>query len=107
MKIKVLSSIAALSACALVSSNASAEDRSKDFKRWSVSAGWLHVMPQGKPNIMSINTAAKNGEYGIAAGAVEHGDENVIVPIHGLEHWQCLPLVRTTISLIVFLPQVQ
>ena len=31
------------------------------FKRFSVSAGWLHVMPQGKANPFNINTIAKNG----------------------------------------------
>lgn len=34
---------------------------SGEFKRWSVSAGWLHVMPQGKANTFNINTAAKEG----------------------------------------------
>ena len=28
-----------------------------NFKRFSVSAGWLHVMPQGKANPFNINTA--------------------------------------------------
>ncbi|WP_228198486.1 OmpW/AlkL family protein [Acinetobacter radioresistens] len=32
-----------------------------EFKRFSVSAGWLHVMPQGKANPFNINTAAANG----------------------------------------------
>ena len=31
------------------------------FKRFSVSAGWLHVMPQGKANPFNINTNVKNG----------------------------------------------
>lgn len=31
------------------------------FKRFSVSAGWLHVMPQGKANPFNINTAVQNG----------------------------------------------
>jgi outer membrane protein len=30
----------------------------EDFKRFSVSAGWLHVMPQGKANSFNINTMA-------------------------------------------------
>ncbi|PUV01499.1 hypothetical protein DCD76_09850 [Acinetobacter baumannii] len=30
-------------------------------KRFSVSAGWLHVMPQGKANPFNINTSVKNG----------------------------------------------
>ncbi|WP_227542867.1 OmpW/AlkL family protein [Acinetobacter chinensis] len=32
-----------------------------EFKRFSVSAGWLHVMPQGKANPFNINTAVENG----------------------------------------------
>ena len=32
-----------------------------NFKRFSVSAGWLHVMPQGKANPFNINTAVENG----------------------------------------------
>ena len=32
-----------------------------EFKRFSVSAGWLHVMPQGNTNTFNINTAAKEG----------------------------------------------
>ena len=32
-----------------------------NFKRFSVSAGWLHVMPQGKANPFNINTAVANG----------------------------------------------
>jgi len=31
------------------------------FKRFSVSAGWLHVMPQGKANPFNINTAVPKG----------------------------------------------
>ncbi len=31
------------------------------FKRFSVSAGWLHVMPQGKPNDIKINTVVDEG----------------------------------------------
>lgn len=37
-----------------------------NFKRWAVSAGWLHVMPQGKANNMNINTAVQEGgNYGV------------------------------------------
>ena len=37
-----------------------------EFKRFSVSAGWMHVMPQGKANPFNINTAVKpNKQYGI------------------------------------------
>ena len=32
-----------------------------DFKRFSVSAGWLHVMPQGKANPFNITTPIENG----------------------------------------------
>lgn len=33
----------------------------QEFKRFAVSAGWLHVMPQGKANSFNINTNVKNG----------------------------------------------
>lgn len=33
------------------------------FKRFSVSAGWLHAMPQGNANPFQIGTSAKNGSY--------------------------------------------
>lgn len=37
-----------------------------DFKRWAVSVGWLHVMPQGSANSTNINTAVENGgNYGV------------------------------------------
>ncbi len=32
-----------------------------EFKRFSVSAGWLHVMPQGKANPFNIDTVVANG----------------------------------------------
>lgn len=32
-----------------------------DFKRWSVSAGWMHVMPQGKANPFNVNTSVAEG----------------------------------------------
>lgn len=32
-----------------------------NFKRFSVSAGWLHVMLQGKANPFNINTGVKEG----------------------------------------------
>ncbi|MEN4983127.1 OmpW/AlkL family protein [Acinetobacter modestus] len=35
------------------------------FKRFSVSAGWLHAMPQGKPNGVNINTSVKKGDYAV------------------------------------------
>lgn len=35
--------------------------QAQDYKRFSVSAGWLHVMPQGKANPFNINTGVKNG----------------------------------------------
>uniref|UniRef100_UPI00300A5655 OmpW/AlkL family protein n=1 Tax=Acinetobacter ursingii TaxID=108980 RepID=UPI00300A5655 len=39
---------------------------SGEFKRWAVSAGWLHVMPQGKANTTHINTAVEEGgNYGV------------------------------------------
>lgn len=33
----------------------------QEYKRFSVSAGWLHVMPQGKANPFNIDTRVKNG----------------------------------------------
>lgn len=33
------------------------------FKRFSVSAGWLHAAPQGSANPLNNSTAAKNGSY--------------------------------------------
>ncbi|ENV34040.1 OmpW/AlkL family protein [Acinetobacter gerneri] len=50
---------AALPAAILLSTNlAHAEG---DFKRWSVSAGWMHVMPQGKANPFNVNTSVAEG----------------------------------------------
>lgn len=40
------------------------------FKRFSVSAGWLHAAPQGKANALNNSTAAKNGDYKV-------GDVNI------------------------------
>ena len=38
----------------------------EEFKRFSVSAGWMHVMPQGKANPFNINTAVNpKKQYGI------------------------------------------
>lgn len=39
-----------------------------NFKRWAVSAGWLHVMPQGKANSTQINTAVtEGGNYAVGS----------------------------------------
>ncbi|MDQ9010001.1 OmpW family outer membrane protein [Acinetobacter gerneri] len=56
---------AALPAAILLSTNlAHAEG---DFKRWAVSAGWLHVMPQGNANSTNISTAVEEGgNYGVS-----------------------------------------
>ncbi|WP_347019872.1 OmpW/AlkL family protein [Acinetobacter calcoaceticus] len=56
MKKRVIK-IAILSSLSVITSMSYAEG----FKRFSVSAGWLHVMPQGKANPFNINTAVKNG----------------------------------------------
>ncbi|OTG67903.1 hypothetical protein B9T25_07950 [Acinetobacter sp. ANC 4470] len=42
------------------------------FKRFSVSAGWLHVMPQGKANPFNINTAVAKGTKS-TVGAISAG----------------------------------
>lgn len=54
---KIVIKIAILSSLSVITSMSYAEG----FKRFSVSAGWLHVMPQGKANPFNINTAVKNG----------------------------------------------
>jgi outer membrane protein W len=47
------------------------------FKRFAVSAGWLHVMPQGKPNNLNINTAVPPGrETGVGEINVSDITEN-------------------------------
>jgi len=56
MKKRVIK-IAILSSLSVITSMSYAQE----FKRFSVSAGWLHVMPQGKANPFNINTAVKNG----------------------------------------------
>jgi len=56
MKKRVIK-IAIVSSLSVITSMSYAEG----FKRFSVSAGWLHVMPQGKANLFNINTAVKNG----------------------------------------------
>ncbi len=55
MKKRVIK-IAILSSLSVITSMSYAQE----FKRFSVSAGWLHVMPQGKANPFNINTAVKN-----------------------------------------------
>lgn len=40
--------------------------QAEEHKRFSVSAGWLHVMPQGSANPINIHTQVKNGgNYGV------------------------------------------
>lgn len=52
---------AVLPVAILLSANLAYAD-SSNFKRWAVSAGWLHVMPQGNANPININTAVVEGE---------------------------------------------
>lgn len=41
---------------------------STNFKRWAVSAGWMHVMPQGKANFTHVTTAVEEGgSYGVGS----------------------------------------
>ncbi|ENV34446.1 OmpW/AlkL family protein [Acinetobacter gerneri] len=35
------------------------------FKRFSISAGWLHAAPQGDPNGVNINTVVSKGDYAV------------------------------------------
>ncbi|CAM4311687.1 OmpW family protein [Acinetobacter pragensis] len=51
-----------------------------NFKRFSVSAGWLHVMPQGKANPFNINTAVKNGTVATVGSISEGAFVNSIDP---------------------------
>ena len=44
-----------------------------NFKRFSVSAGWLHVMPQGKANPFNINTSVANGTQAKVGSISEEG----------------------------------
>ncbi|MEN3978283.1 OmpW family outer membrane protein [Acinetobacter sp. CWB-B33] len=50
------------------------------FKRFSVSAGWLHVMPQGKANPFNINTAVKKGTVATVGSISEGAFVNSIDP---------------------------
>lgn len=43
-----------------------------EHKRFSVSAGWLHVMPQGKANPFNINTVVKKGTVS-TVGSISEG----------------------------------
>lgn len=41
---------------------------SVNHKRWAVSAGWMHVMPQGKANSTHVTTAVEEGgSYGVGS----------------------------------------
>ncbi|TCM60032.1 outer membrane protein [Acinetobacter calcoaceticus] len=55
MLIKKIICIAPLSLCINTS-------YAEDFKRFSVSAGWIHVMPQGSANPININTPVRDGK---------------------------------------------
>lgn len=50
------------------------------FKRFSVSAGWLHVMPQGKANPFNINTMVQNGQKATVGTLSRKGFLNSIDP---------------------------
>lgn len=51
-----------------------------NFKRFSVSAGWLHVMPQGKANPFNINTAVKKGTVSTVGSISESAFVNSLDP---------------------------
>ena len=53
-----------------------------NFKRFSVSAGWLHVMPQGKANPFNINTAVANGRGLLQVGCLESSQAKASVFIN-------------------------
>ena len=51
----------------LLSANLAYAD-SVNYKRWAVSAGWMHVMPQGKANSTHVTTAVEEGgSYGVGS----------------------------------------
>ncbi len=55
----------------LLSTNLAYAD-STNFKRWAVSAGWMHVMPQGKANSTHVTTAVEEGgSYGVGHYGVQ------------------------------------
>ncbi|OTG68111.1 hypothetical protein B9T25_05305 [Acinetobacter sp. ANC 4470] len=58
----IMSSLAALPAISYADSPYFSLKDGDGFKRFSVSIGALHVMPQGKAQPFQINTAVKNGE---------------------------------------------
>ena len=47
--------------CSLIGVTCISAVHAADFKRFSVSAGWLHVMPQGKANPFDISTSVPSG----------------------------------------------
>ena len=58
----IMSSLAALPAISHADSPYFSLQDGDGFKRFSVSVGALHVMPQGKAQPFQVNTAVKNGE---------------------------------------------
>ena len=57
----------ALPVACLLSVNLAYAD-STNYKRWAVSAGWMHVMPQGKANSTHVTTSVKEGgSYGVGS----------------------------------------
>lgn len=58
-KVILVSSIIAISSIA----------NAQEFKRFSVTAGWMHVMPQGKANPFNINTQVK-ADQNYAIGSI-------------------------------------
>lgn len=47
------------------------------FKRFSVSAGWLHAAPQGSANPINNTTAAKNGRYKVGDVKVDSVNSSI------------------------------
>lgn len=60
--VKIAGSLACLFAANLAYAD------SVNHKRWAVSAGWMHVMPQGKANSTHVTTAVEEGgSYGVGS----------------------------------------
>ena len=75
----MMSSLAALPAVSYADSSYFSLKDGDGFKRFSVSVGALHVMPQGKAQPFQVNTAVKNGEVS------KNGDIQVDTVLNNLD----------------------
>ncbi|GAA5003826.1 OmpW family protein [Acinetobacter puyangensis] len=59
-----------------------------NFKRFSVSAGWLHAMPQGKANNMKNSTVIVDGTTAENGSISKKEFLNAVDPDYPLENWK-------------------